>query len=270
MTLRSTLSSARRRLLCSWHRRSVALGNSGPFVSFAFDDFPRTAYTAGGAILKSLGVRGTYYVAMGLMDTSNDLGEQFHLDDLYSVAAEGHELATHTFSHQSSRRVPLGAFQEDVRRGRSAIGEIANLAATGNFAYPYGEVTLSAKAAVGREMTSCRGIYGGFNGPLVDLNLLRANSLYGDIGRFEMAEKLIQRNAVHQGWLIFYTHDVRPNTSPYGCTPELFESTARLAVRSGARVLPVAEVLQFSQIGLSPGEHDENTRKEAGAIGRPR
>src|SRR5271169_4689030 len=103
MSLSSALGAARRRLLCFLHRRVGLLGSPGPFVSFAFDDFPRTAYTVGGSTLKKFGVRGTYYVAMGLMNTSNELGEQFRLEDLHAAAADGHELASHTFSHKSSR-----------------------------------------------------------------------------------------------------------------------------------------------------------------------
>lgn len=244
MSLRSALGAARRRWLCSCHRRLVSLGDSGPLISFAFDDFPRTAYTTGSPILTGHGIRATYYVAMGLMNTSNELGEQFRLEDLHSVQSEGHELASHTFSHLSSRKVSLRAFQDDVRKGRNAIGEIATLIPTGNFAYPYGEVTSSAKQAVGNEMTSCRGIYGGLNGPFVDLNLLRANSLYGDVDRLKLAEQLISGNQSNGGWLIFYSHDVRRNPSPYGCSPALLESAARLASRSGANILPVAEVLE--------------------------
>jgi len=217
-------------------------------VSFTFDDFPRSAYTTGGTILRNLGIRGTYYVAMGLMDTSNDLGEQFRLQDLHAAAAEGHELATHTFSHHSSRRVSLRTFQEDVRKGRSAVREIAGLGASENFAYPYGDATLAAKRAVGKEMMSCRGIYGGLNGPVVDLNLLKANSLYGTIDRLKTVERLILENEKRKGWLIFYTHDVRPNPSRYGCTPELLESAGK-AIKRSAKILPVAEVL--TQLGTT-------------------
>lgn len=263
MSLRSTLGMARRRLLCSRHRRTVAMGNSGPFISFTFDDFPRTAYTTGGAILKSLGIRGTYYVAMGLMNTSNELGEQFRLEDLHAVAADGHELATHTFSHHSSRAVSVGTFQEDVRRGREAVREIAGLAPSGNFAYPYGEATFAAKPAVGKDMTSCRGIYGGWNGPLVDLNLLKANSLYGGLDRLETVEQLVVENEKQKGWLIFYTHDVRPNPSVYGCTPELLESAIRLAVKGRARVLPVAEVLDALRLCLNAGSHPASTNRSS-------
>jgi peptidoglycan/xylan/chitin deacetylase (PgdA/CDA1 family) len=248
MSLRSTLGTVRRTVLSSRHRRTVELGDSGPFVSFTFDDFPRTAYTSGGAILRSLGVRATYYVAMGLMNTSNELGEQFRLEDLHAVADDGHELATHTFSHHSSRSVSLEAFNEDVRKGRDAVREIAGLAPSENFAYPFGEATLAAKRAVGQEMISCRGTFGGWNGPVVDLNLLRANPLYGHLDRLKAVERLVQENEKEKGWLIFYSHDVRPNPSRYGCTPELLES-AGVAAKSGAEILPVAEVLRHLVLG---------------------
>jgi peptidoglycan/xylan/chitin deacetylase (PgdA/CDA1 family) len=259
MSMRSTLGVVRRKLLCSRHRRLAALGHSGPFVSFTFDDFPRTAYTAGGAILRSLGVRGTYYVAMGLMNKSNDLGEQFRLEDLHAASADGHELATHTFSHHSSRGVSLGAFQEDVRKGRSAVQEMASLVPSDNFAYPYGEVTLAAKQTVGKEMMSCRGIYGGWNGPLIDLNLLKANSLYGHLDQLKIVEQLILENEKEKGWLIFYTHDVRPNPSVYGCTPELLES-AVIAGTSSAKILPVAEVLK--QLATAEGASERPTARQ--------
>ncbi|HZR58761.1 MAG TPA: polysaccharide deacetylase family protein [Terriglobales bacterium] len=243
MSLRSQLGDARRQLLCSLHSRLVPLAG-GPIVSFGFDDFPRSAYMAGGEILKSFGARGTYYISLGLMNTSNDLGEQFRLDDLHSLVKDGHELASHTFSHLSSRRVSLSAFLEDARRGRNELRNINGGADSANFAYPYGDITLAAKKSLGSEMASCRGTTGGLNGPEVDLNLLRANSLYGDIDQFERVQKLILQNEKQSSWLIFYTHDVRPNPSRFGCTPALFEAAVSFAAGRGSRMMTVAEVLK--------------------------
>ncbi len=222
-------------------------------MSLTFDDFPRSAYTVGGSILKSYGVRGTYYVAMGLMNTSDRLGEQFRMEDLRSAANEGHELASHTFSHQSSRAVSVTAFRDDVRKGWSAIRELGGLDPTRNFAFPHGEVTLSAKLAVGKEMMSCRGRYRGVNAPYVDLNLLLANSLYDEPDDLDRVAHLIRDNEKRKGWLIFYTHDVSPTPSRYGCSPSLLGSTVRMATQSGAKVLPVAEVLAQLLSGISRG-----------------
>ena len=90
---------------------------------------------------------------------------------------------------------------------------------------------------------SCRGIYGGVNGPDLDLNLLRANSLYGDVDRLAHVEELISENERKKGWLIFYTHDVRDNPSRYGCTPALLESALSAAIRSGSKISTVAHLV---------------------------
>jgi peptidoglycan/xylan/chitin deacetylase (PgdA/CDA1 family) len=243
MSLRSVVGRAWHGVLRSRHRRQVPINGSGPLVSFSFDDFPRTAFTAGGSILGGFGVRGTYYVAAGLMGTSNESGDQFLLEDLHRLLQDGHELAGHTFSHSSSRRVALSEFQQDVRKGQQALREIVNSHASDNFAYPFGEVTLEAKRAIGTEMTSCRGVYPGLNGPDVDLNLLNANLLYGDVDNLKEVEQLVRENERQKGWLIFYTHDVRRNPSEYGCTPELLEAACRLACEH-SKALPVGEVIR--------------------------
>lgn len=247
MTLRSRFGDLRQQLLCAVHSRPVPLGNEGPVVSFAFDDFPRTAYTTGGAILKSFRAYGTYYAALGLMNTTNDLGDQLRQEDIDSVLSDGHELGCHTFSHISCRSVPLRSFEKDVRKGQDVIREMTGCNAA-NFAYPYGHVTVNAKKTIGKHMSSCRGIYGGINGPMADLNLLRANSLYGDVDRFPEVESLLSENVKRGGWLIFYTHDVRPNPSPFGCTPALLDRTASMAQEKGCRIATIGEVTGASTL----------------------
>ena len=180
MTLRSHLGSLRRTLLSSIHRRLQPLEGHGPVVSFCFDDFPRSAYSAGGVILKSFGARGTYYAALGLLNRRNALGDQLTRADVDGLLRDGHELGCHTFHHSSCRSLSLTAFERDVSRGRDAIRELTGYDAA-NFAYPYGHVSIEAKRRIGVLMDSARGIYGGINAPSADLNLLRANSLYGDI-----------------------------------------------------------------------------------------
>ena len=91
-------------------------------------------------------------------------------------------------------------------------------------------------------MSSFRGIYRGLNGPMVDLNLLRANTLYGDTDRFAELQWLLSENERRRSWLIFYTHDVRQNPSPYGCTPSLLEKIVSVAAERGFRIAPVGEV----------------------------
>ncbi len=245
-TLRSRIGEVRQQFLCSVHSRSVTLEDQGPFVSFCFDDFPRSAYLAGGALLKSYGARGTYYAALGLMNTRNELGDQLRREDIDSILTDGHELGCHTFSHFSCRRVPRSLYESDVRKGREAIRKMTGVDPV-NFSYPYGHVTAHLKKMIGMQMNSCRGIYAGLNTLKIDLNLLRANSLYGDIDRLPDAKALLNESLKQRGWLIFYTHDVRQNPSRFGCTLALLEGCVSWAIENGLRIATVREVLDTVQ-----------------------
>src|ERR1017187_943200 len=243
MSLRSQISKVRCKILCSFYKRSVVLGDRGPIITFSFDDCPRSALTTGRDIIERFGGRATYYVSMGLMGTFNNLGEKFDSAGLDSLAERGHEVASHTFSHVSARRTPFAEFVRDVDYCEKAIRDSLAFGPSNNFAYPYGEATLSVKRKLGPQMKSCRGTCGGLNGPDVDLNLLRANSLYGGIDQVEAAKLLILENEKRKSWLIFYTHDVAKNPSPFGCTPALLEAVVSFAVDRGARMATVAEVI---------------------------
>lgn len=249
MSVRTRIGGMRRQVLGHFLSRRVPLGDIGPIISFSFDDFPRSAYTVGGPILKQFGARGTYYVAPALMNRVNDLGEQYHPEDLHSLVEQGHELGSHTLNHLSCRSVSLSIFREDVRKGREAIRELTGVTDSGNFAYPYGDVTLRAKKAVGKEMISCRGTTRGVNGPEIDLNLLRANSLYGDINQLDGARRLILENERQKGWLIFYSHDVCPQPSRFGCTPALLEGALSFAAQRRSPIVTVARALAIVQEG---------------------
>jgi peptidoglycan/xylan/chitin deacetylase (PgdA/CDA1 family) len=164
----------------------------------------------------------------------NALGEQFHLSDLPALVADGHELASHTLHHVSARATPQ--FDTEILTGSQALGKDGS----GNFSYPYGEVTLAAKRAAGTYTRSARGTQPGINGPVADLNGLRANRLYSDSVPLSHIQDLIADNT---GWLIFYTHDVRDQPSPYGCTPKYFEAAVSAASKSGAKIVTIADAL---------------------------
>jgi peptidoglycan/xylan/chitin deacetylase (PgdA/CDA1 family) len=250
--MRSQIGKAHQALLRTLNARRLFLHNQEPVASFCFDDFPRTAYSVGGGILKAFGARGTYYAALGLMNTQDELGDLFRREDLFSLLADGHELASHTFSHLSCRRVASTTFERDVQKGRDAIHEMTGVDPT-DFAYPFGHLTVSAKRRIGMRMASCRGTYGGINGPGLDLNLLNANNVYGGVDQLAEMERLLRENAAERRWLIFYTHDVRENPSRFGCTPALLEKTVSSALQHGYRIVPVGETIRTEMMSDLPG-----------------
>lgn len=217
-------------------RRDVPIRASQPLISFTFDDFPRSALITGGAILEAAGVRGTYYAAPGLMGKDPYYTE----GDARDLLSRGHELASHTFNHVSARAVTATAYADEIVRGAAGTS-----GTSGNFSYPYGEVTVAAKRAAGERCTSCRGTQPGANGPMADLNLLRANALYSPAIPLAAIDDLLAEHTAPGKWLIFYTHDVQHTPTPYGCTPLYFDAVVDRAVASRARIVTVADALSL-------------------------
>lgn len=242
-TSRRLLGKVRQGIISAVQRREFLLPQDRPLVSFTFDDFPLSALHVGGGILKSYGMHGTYYAAMGLMGkTSAEMGSYFDSCELDGLLKDGHELGSHTFDHISCRATSLSDFAADVTKGQEAVERITGTGLSHCFSYPYGHVTWRTKRSISAHLGSCRGIFPGINISPVDLSLLRANSLYSWSFNLEAIARHLKENSRQRGWLIFYTHDISDRPSSYGCTPAQFESVVKLAARSKATVIPVGQV----------------------------
>lgn len=214
----------------------------GGVVTFTFDDFPRSAIDIGGAILEKHGVRGTYYVSLGLAGSAGNQGPIADLSQIRDTHQRSHELACHTYSHLDCSRAPAAAILDDLRRNGEAFTELLGVAPS-NFAYPFGRYLLPAKRLVAPLFASCRGTMGGSNCGKFDLADLRGTSIYAPQYDEKALRQLIDRNREAGGWLIFYTHDVGDSPSAYGCTPRQLETLVAHAVERAAAVLPVRDVL---------------------------
>jgi peptidoglycan/xylan/chitin deacetylase (PgdA/CDA1 family) len=171
---------------------------------------------------------------MSLMNLADEFGvEHFNEQDLEALVSRGHELGGHTLNHVSCRKTALGVFHQEVLDGQAAVQRISKSNSLCNFSYPFGHVTMAGKKVAGAVSRSCRGSLGGINRLTTDLNLLRANRLYGCEGLMPKVKELIAENAKCKGWLSFYTHDVSEQPSKVGCTPEYFEATVRCVAKIG-------------------------------------
>lgn len=226
-------------------RRDLSLGAATPYVSFTFDDFPLSALTEGGRILCEQGVRGTYFVSLKLLGSPSVSGPLASREDLVSLLQDGHELGCHTFEHLDGRRSTVESFERSIEANRVALASSVPGATFETFAYPLNGPVLNIKRAVGGHFVGCRGGGQTFNAGAIDLNLLKAYFLdWRSRKSLEAVAEVIERNAAARGWLIFATHDVTGEPSRYGCEPEFFDDVVRRSVRSGARVLPMKQVLQ--------------------------
>lgn len=239
-----------RRTSALFFRRPFLIETQVPLISFSFDDFPRSALQVGGMILNRYGLAGTYYASLGLMGTETVSGRIFDSTDLALLCDHGHELGCHTFSHCDSWHTKTKLFERSIVENRLALRRALPKTEFRSFSYPISSPRPLTKKRTAKYFLSCRCGGQTFNTGVTDLNLLAAYFLEKTKERIEPVREIINRNRDARGWLIFATHDITANPSPFGCTPEFFEEVVRCAVASGARILPVSEALQ--SIGAPP------------------
>lgn len=211
-------------------------------ISFTFDDFPKSALTAGGSILERHGARGTYYVASKLAKTEGAVGRSFDVEDIVIAHGNGHEIGCHTYTHLNCAEAKEASLQEEVRANAAALAATIKEFSPRNFAYPFGAVSPLAAQVLNPHFSSCRGIRPGINEGRLNLSELLANSLYATTFDEARLCSLIDRNVSAGGWLIFYTHDVCETPSPYGCKPGQFEAIVAYAAKR-APIRTVQDVL---------------------------
>jgi peptidoglycan/xylan/chitin deacetylase (PgdA/CDA1 family) len=216
-------------------------------VSFTFDDFPRSALVTGGRILERFGLAGTYYASLGLMKQMAPSGEIFQPEDLQQLVACGHELGCHTFDHCPAWETEPAAFEASIVRNAEALQRLVPGAEFRTLSYPIDNPRPETKRRLARHFACCRGGGQSFNAGKMDVNYLAAFFLEQSRDNPAAIRQVIDANARAGGWLIFATHDVCPNPTPFGCTPELFENILSHAVESGAEILPVYRAWQVIQ-----------------------
>ena len=134
------------------------------------------------------------------------------------------------------------AVAADVDRNQAALKALG-LPGSETFAYPYGDVSPQAKAALQGRFASLRALHPDLVRRGSDLNQLPAVGIEGPDGEAR-AEAWIDRALRERAWLILYTHDVEANPSAWGCTPDALLRLVRRAKAGGAVVAPVGPALE--------------------------
>lgn len=210
-------------------------------VSFTFDDFPASAANEGARLLEQQGWRGTFYLATGLIDKESSVGLIVGLTDIDRLYRDGHEIGSHTHSHMNCQSASKSALLGDLQLSRETL---ANFNAARHFAFPFGAYDNAALNVLNGRYESMRTIQPGINRGSVDMNQLKANSIYesSDLADLHALTEEVRKTG---GWLIFYTHDVRAEPSDFGCTEGRFQSVVDFVKEAGLTVRTVGETVKL-------------------------
>ncbi|MDD0814834.1 polysaccharide deacetylase family protein [Curvibacter sp. HBC28] len=224
-------------------RRPLAWGAGPGVISLSFDDAPASACREGRDILAHHGAQGTWYIAGGLTD-QDEQGHRCHsVRDLQQLAAQGHELGCHTFSHQPVTGLGLPRLREELARNARFFTDTVGVAAPRHFSFPLGDYGLLSKPLVGAGFESVRLTRPGIHRGQADLSGLLAQPLYDSGLSAAALQAQIEATAACGGWLILYTHAVADQPGPWGCTPAQLAQALRLAQQAGCLLLPVGQAI---------------------------
>lgn len=228
------------------HHRSkpFTMRNTAPLVSFTFDDVPASAYINGAAILEQYGLRGTFYIASGILGHDDTHWRVIERDQVRALHEHGHEIGCHTFSHVPVDGLDAAKMDEECRRNQEYLNEQCGGIAATNFCYPFGRASLPRKFQLQQRFDSCRGIYEGVNSGTIDLAMLRVIELYDRTLTQEKLRRVLRETRARNGWLIFYTHDVADQPSWIGCSPRLLRATVEAVRAEHIKCLPVCAALE--------------------------
>lgn len=216
--------------------------DDGPICCFTFDDCPRSALDNGGGMLEAAGGAGTFFIST-LLGTGPSEVPMMWGSDLQNAISRGHEIGCHTYGHAHMPTLNSAEIHSEIKKNAESIRHVLPDITLASFAYPFGEVSLRAKRAVAQHFAIARGLRPGSNGRMVDLSELRTfgiNSRYFDRDRLRSD---VQRAASARRWLVFTTHDVTGQPSPWGCTPAEFQFVVDTVRSAGFEILTLKGAL---------------------------
>jgi peptidoglycan/xylan/chitin deacetylase (PgdA/CDA1 family) len=267
MRARNVLHLGRRisyRLAVHVRRAPLRPRPAGPIVSFTFDDAPESAGTLGAAILEEHGIRGTFYLSGALLGRNGDCHPILDRSQAARLAADGHEIGCHTLTHRDVRDLSTLALARELDANAQTLSELTDGAPLRSFAYPFGGVAFSAKLQLQSRFETCRGVIPGINAGTIDVGLLRAVPLYSSELDLAGIGRWIATAARRAGWLVFFTHDIGGDPSPFGATPDLLRGAIRAAQAAGCVCLPVGCAVDYIR-----GRSQDAQRAARGLLARP-
>jgi peptidoglycan/xylan/chitin deacetylase (PgdA/CDA1 family) len=219
--------------------KSAPYAPRGPMVSITFDDFPKSAWTNARPVLERHDALATYYVAGRFCGIREKGLEYYDRSDLSQLAAAGHEIGCHTFSHIHVPRMTNGEFRADCALNARFLAPHLAGRVIESFAYPYGDVSVRAKMLAARRFVTARGIHPQVNASPLDLALLASMPLESRSWSIGEWRRLVSEAAQNNGWLTLFVHDVSEEPTRHGCTPDMLDLTLRTARDQGLAILTV-------------------------------
>ena len=136
----------------------------------------------------------------------------------------------HTFGHRDIRHVDRASLAADLADNARYLDSVDPRPGRRNFAYPYNSGSFGKRPMLAHAYRTCRAGGEAINRGPTDPTFLRAVEIRQPETHVAGLTRWIDAVVEKPGWLIFFTHDVAPAPTPFGCTPAAFERLVAHAV----------------------------------------
>lgn len=177
-------------------------GNKPAAYTVSFDDSRPSHYQLAGPALTERGMKGTFFI------NTRNIGDNW--SGWIELATQGHELASHTYSHpklteltEEQQRAELERAIDDIR------GHIPGLKSVVSFAYPYGLYNDQIRHLVREYHMAARGGWGLNAATLSDeeLTLVHGTGVYPPYDMAVIAAA-VDKAVREKAWIMVYFHSV--------------------------------------------------------------
>lgn len=210
-----------------------------PLVSMTFDDGYRSDVDVALPALAAAGLKATFYVTTGDLDTLPP-PSFMRSPDLGRLVAAGMEIGGHTVTHPHLLTMPADQQEAELVGAQQRLQALTGRSVT-NFAVPYGEQDEALTGRIMDHYVTSRSVDGGINSlDTLDFSHVAARMVTSTTTVEQVQEWLATTR--RQGlWLVLVFHDLIPGATDYDSTPELFQQVVDAVAASGIAVVTMAD-----------------------------
>ncbi len=239
-------------------------GFSRPMISLSFDDGSQSLYDLALPLLDAKGFKSTQYVPTADLAAGDPY--LMSASELRTIAAAGHEVASHSVTHPDLTTLSTAALANELTASKQLLEQSTSTPVL-DLAYPFGAYDARVIAAArSAGYTMARSVEDGYNSRL-DLEPfdLRGQNILDTTTPADF-QAWVNYAKAHNYWLVVIYHEVVPDSAPACTDPETvspckgpydtsvsdFKAQLNALVTSGlsADVLPVGAAMASAQSQL--------------------
>ncbi len=215
------------------------VGFNRALVSLTFDDAWKSARENALPILQKYNAPSTHYILTGEIGIDP---EYMTLADLRSVAAAGHQIASHSVNHPDLTTLRGRAVGRELRDSKKFL-EKNGFSPILDWASPYGAGNSSTAAAVKKFYRSQRSAQSGFNSKDdFDIYALKVQNVTLAT-KPEEVKSWVEQAVRDKTWLILVYHEISNNNHEYSTTPAQLGSHLEVIKNAGVPMVTVDQAL---------------------------